>query len=118
MLMSISRFLGMSVALLVAALVLQWLVRPAGAAERAELDAPLRAATPQYQVARKTLQTSGREENAAEVARFRAAARVIELVAANLAAFPTDDSGLFTQVDAQVVGAMTRHRHRQPGGGA
>ena len=73
MLMSISRFLGMSVALLVAALVLQWLVRPAGAAERAELDAPLRAATAQYQVARKTLQTSGREETAAEVARFRAA---------------------------------------------
>jgi len=56
MLMSISRFLGMSVALLVVALVLQWLVRPAGAAERA--------------------------------------------------AFPGEDSGLFMQVDAQVVGAM------------
>jgi len=48
MLMSISRFLGMSVALLVAALVLQWLVRPAGAAERADLDAALKAATAQY----------------------------------------------------------------------
>ena len=70
MLMSIARFLGMSVALLVAALVLQWLVRPAGAAER---DAALKAATAQYQIARKTLQTSGREKTAAEVARFRAA---------------------------------------------
>jgi len=95
MLMSIARFLGMSVALLVAALVLQW------------LDAALKAATAQYQVARKTLQTSGREETAAEVARFRAAfQRVVELVDANRVAFPGEDSGLVMQVDAQIVGAI------------
>jgi len=107
MLISISRFLGMSVALLVAALVLQWLVRPAGADERADLDAALKAATAQYQAARNTLENRGREDTAAEVARFRAAfPRVIDLVEANRAAFPGEDSGRFMQVDARIVGAM------------
>jgi len=80
---------------------------PPGADERADVDAALKAATAQYQIARRTLETSGRDETAAEVTRFRSAfQRVIDPVEANRAAFSSEDPGLFMQVDARIIGAM------------
>jgi hypothetical protein len=108
MLSSIVRILRLCGALFVAALILQMLVLPAGAGERAEFDAAVAQATAQYRIALKTLETRGREETAAEVARFRAAFQdVIERFDANRDAFGDRDyTGLFMQVDARIVGAM------------
>lgn len=108
MLSSIVRILRLCGALFAAALILQMLVLPAGAGERAEFDAAVTQATAQYRIALKTLETRGREETAAEVARFRESfAAVIERFDANRAAFGDRDyAGLFMQVDARIVGAM------------
>ena len=63
-------------AVLVAALLLAWPMRTAGADERAELRAALKQADAQYRTTLKTLETMGREETSAEVARLRAASRL------------------------------------------
>jgi hypothetical protein len=108
MLSSIVRILRLCGALFAAALILQMLMLPAGAGERTEFDAAVRQATAQYRIALKALETRGREETAAEVARFRESfAAVIERFDANRAAFGDRDyAGLFMQVDARIVGAM------------
>src|SRR5262245_61926556 len=108
MLSSIVHVLRLCGALLAAALLLQILVLPAGADERADFDAVVSQAAAQYRIALKTLETRGREETAAEVARFRAAfQQVIEHFDANRPAFGDRDyAGLFMQVDARIVGAM------------
>jgi hypothetical protein len=109
MLASIVRVFSLCGALLLAALLLQWLVLPAGAGERADFDAAVNQATAQYRIALKTLDTRGREETAAEVARFREAFHaVVERFDANRPAFAGDRdyAGLFMQVDASIVGAM------------
>ena len=109
MLTSIVRLLRLCCALLLAALILQWLLLPAGAHEQADFQTALKLATAQYRVALKTLETRGREETAAEVARFRAAFQaVIEHFDENRAALAGDRDypGMFMQVDASIVGAM------------
>jgi aminoglycoside/choline kinase family phosphotransferase len=108
MLSSIVRILRLCGALLAAALILQILMLPAGAGERAEFDAAVAQATAQYRVALKTLETRGREETAAEVARFRAAfQQVIDRFDANRSTFGDRDyAGLLMQLDARIVGAM------------
>src|SRR3954451_20335428 len=109
MLASIVHLLRLSLAAFAAALILQWLIGPAAADERGDFDTALRLATAQYQVAIKTLETRGREETSAEVARFRQAFQaVIERFDANHAVLAGDENyaGLFMQVDASIVGAM------------
>lgn len=82
---------------------------PAGADGRAELHAALRQASAQYRIAMRTLETQGREETAAEVARFRAALQaVIEHVDAQHAAAlnQQDYAGRLLQLDTSIVGIM------------
>ncbi len=109
MLTSIVGFFRLGAALLLAALLLQWLLLPAGADDRADFQAAFKLAAAQYQVALKTLETRGREETAAEVARLRQAVQaVIEQFDANQAALRVDQNyaGLLMQVDASIVGAL------------
>jgi hypothetical protein len=109
MLASIVRRLRLCVALLIAALILQWLMFPAAADERAELQAAIQQAAAQYRVALQTLETRGREETAAEVARFRMAFQaVIDRFDANRAALGDDQdyAGMLMQVDVSILGVM------------
>ena len=109
MLTSIVRLSGLLVATLLAALLLQWLALPAGADGRADVHAALKEATAQYRVALLTLETSGREETSAEVARFRAALQaVIDRFDTDRSALGDDQdyAGLFMQLDARILGAM------------
>jgi hypothetical protein len=96
-------------ALLVAALLLAWPVHLAGADERADLRAALKQANAQYRTTLKTLETRGREETSAEVARLRAAFQaVIDQFDANPSAFPGDQdyAGVLMQLDASMLGVM------------
>ena len=96
-------------ALLAAALILPWSPLPAGADERADLQAAFRLATAQYQVALKTLETRGREETAAEVHRLREAFQaVMERFNANESALGLDGdyAGALMQFDVSIVGVM------------
>src|SRR5262249_31077467 len=102
-------------ALLAAALILSWSPwspwspRPAGADERADLQAALSLATAPHQVALKTLETRGRDETAAEVARLREAFQaVIAKFDANRAALGGDQdyAGALLQLDTSIVGVM------------
>jgi len=96
-------------AVLVAALLLAWPMRTAGADDRAELRAALKQADAQYRTTLKTLETRGREETSAEVSRLRAAfGAIIDQFEANRAAFAGDQdySGLFMQLDASILGVM------------
>ena len=95
-------------ALVAAALILPWSPLPAGADERADLQAAFRLATAQYQIALKTLETRGREETAAEVSRLREAFQaVIAKFDANRAAVGDQDfAGLLMQLDTSIVGVM------------
>jgi len=82
---------------------------PAGADERADLHAALRQATAQYRIAMRTLETLGRDETAAEVARFRAALQaVIEHVDAQRTAVADqqDYASRLMQLDTSIVGIM------------
>jgi len=109
MLTSIVHLFRLSLAAFAAALILQWLIGPAAANERGDFDTALRNANAQYQVALETLETRGREETSAEVARFRQAFQaVIKRFDANhtLLAGDEDYADLFMQVDASLVGAM------------
>ncbi|MEA2990285.1 MAG: hypothetical protein QOG83_2996 [Alphaproteobacteria bacterium] len=96
--------------LLLAALVLQGLIVAAGADELADFHAAVEEASAQYRFALKTLETRGREETSAEVARFRQAWQaVIDRFGSDRppAFAETDDlPGLFMQVDTRIVGAM------------
>jgi hypothetical protein len=107
--MPMIRLLRLCVARMAAILALLCLTVPAGADERADLHAALEQATAQYRIVLNTLENKGREETAAEVARFRAAFQVvIDRFDANRAAFAgeRDYAGLFMQIDARIVGAM------------
>src|SRR5262245_39530755 len=73
----IERLFRLGAGALVAALLLQWPIGLAAADERSELEAAFKLASAQYQVALKTLETSGREETAAEVHRLRAAFQTV-----------------------------------------
>ena len=109
MLTSIVHLFRLSLAAFAAALILQWLIGPAVANERGDFDSALRQANAQYQVALETLETRGREETSAEVARFRQAFQaVIARFDANHALLAGDEdyAGLLMQVDASLVGAM------------
>ena len=109
MLMSIVHLFRLSLAAFAAALILQWLIGPAAADERGDFNAALRQATTQYQFALETLETRGREETSAEVARFRQSFRAVaERFDANhtLLAGHENYPGLFMQVDASLIGAL------------
>jgi hypothetical protein len=83
---------------------------PAAADDLEQFTAALEQAQLQYQVALRTLETSGREQTAAEVRLFRQAwQQVIARLDENRPAqFGTDESyaATMTQVDASVVGAL------------
>ena len=103
------RLFPLRAALLATALILPWSLLPAGADERADLQAAFKLATAQYQVALRTLETRGREETANEVARFREAFQaVIAKFDANRAALGGDQdyAGLLMQLDVSIVGVM------------
>ena len=109
MLTSIVHLFRLSLAAIAAALILQWLIGPAAANDRGDFDTALRQANAQYQVALQTLETRGREETSAEVARFRQAFRaVVERFDANHALLPGHENyaRLLMQVDASSIGAM------------
>ena len=109
MLTSIVRLSRLGTALLVAALLLQWLMWPAGADERADFQAAFKLAAAQYQIALKTLETRGREETSAEVSRLREALQaVIQQFDANRAALRADQdyAGLLMQLDVSIVGVL------------
>jgi hypothetical protein len=96
-------------AALAAALILPWPPVAAGADEHADLQAALRLATAQYQVALRTLETRGREETAAEVSRLRAAFQaVIQEFNANRAALDGDQdyAGALMQLDVGIIGVL------------
>jgi hypothetical protein len=83
---------------------------PAAADDLEQFTAALEQAQLQYQLALRTLETSGREQTAAEVRLFR---RAWQQVIAQLdhnrpAQFGTDESyaAAMTQIDASVVGAL------------
>src|SRR5262245_11275977 len=89
------------------ALLLAWPLFAGAADERAGFDAALKAATAQYRIVLETLETSGREETAAEIARFRTTFQsVIDVVDRSRNAFADDLPALFMQVDVGIVGAM------------
>jgi hypothetical protein len=101
--------LSLRAALLATALILPWSPPAAGADERADLQAAFRAATAQYQVALKTLETRGREETANEVSRLREAFQaLIAKFDANRAALGADQdyAGQLMQLDVSIVGVM------------
>ena len=112
MLPSFVRQFWMCSAALLAALVLQWLLIPmlAGADELGEFRAAVDAAASQYRVAMNTLETSGREQTAAEIRRFRESWQaIVDRYGAHPPATPdqeNDYAGLFMQVDARIVGAL------------
>ena len=94
---------------LLAALLQLWLVLPAGADPRSDLHAAVKQATAQYRIVLKTLETSGREETSAEVARFRETFQaVIECFDADKTVFGSDQdyAGLVMQVDTRILGVM------------
>ena len=95
--------------ILVTTLLVQWPISAAGAGERAELEAAFKLASAQYQVALKTLETSGREETSAEVGRLRETFQtVIQQFDANRAALGLDQdyAGMLMQLDVSIVGVM------------
>jgi hypothetical protein len=101
--------LSLCAALVATTLILPWCQPAAGADERADLQAAFRAATAQYQVALKTLETRGREETANEVARLREAFQaVIAKFDANRTALGADQdyAGQLMQLDVSIVGVM------------
>ncbi len=94
---------------LITALLVQWPISAAGADERADLEAAFTLASAQYQVARKTLETRGREETSAEVSRLRETFQaVIQQCDANRAALGLDQdyAGMLMQLDGSIVGVM------------
>jgi hypothetical protein len=82
----------------------------AGADELADFRAALDAAASQYRVAMDTLETSGRDETAAEVRRFRQSWQAIAErfgAAPPLPATKGDDyANLFLQTEMSIVGAL------------
>jgi len=102
---AIARLFRLGLVLAVAAAVVHG--SPAGADERAEIHAALRQATAQYRAAMRAVETLGREETAAEVARFRDALQaVIEHVDAQRTANQEDYAGRLLQLDTSIVGIM------------
>ena len=103
------RLLRLGTVVLITALLAQWPIRAAGADEHADLHAALALADAQYQVARKTLETRGREETAVEVSRLREALHaVIEHFDANRSALGLDPDYAATlmQLDVSIVGVL------------
>ena len=106
---SIVRLSRLRCAPLLAVLFLQWLALPAVADERTNLHAAATAVMAQYQIVLNSLETRGRDENAAQVALFRAAVQdVIERFNSNRAVLSGDRdyADLFVQVDNRILGAM------------
>jgi hypothetical protein len=90
-------------------LALAWPV--AGRADAlADLHAAVEDAAAQYRVAMSTLESSGREQTALEVQRFRSAWQaVMDRFGSNRPAdFATDEEfpSVFMQIDARIVGAL------------
>jgi hypothetical protein len=105
----IVRLFRLGIVVLTTALLVQWPISAAGADERSELEAAFKIANAQYQVALRTLETSGREETAAEVHRLREAFQaVIERFNANQSALglDADYAGALLQFDVSIVGVM------------
>jgi hypothetical protein len=77
--------------------------------ERADFEAAFKLADAQYQIALKTLETSGREQTSAEVARLRDAFQaVIQQFDAHKGALGGGDdyAGMLMQLDARIVGVL------------
>jgi hypothetical protein len=105
--LTLTPFLMLFLALFATALLLQ--ASPAGADERADFEAAFKLADAQYRIALKTLETSGREETSAEVARLRDAFQVvIAQFDANRTTLGADAdfAGMLMQLDARIVGAL------------
>ena len=103
------RPLRLGTVVLITALLAQWPISAAGADEHADLHAALALASAQYQVARKTPETRGREETAAEVSRLREAFHaVMEHFNANRSALGLDPDYAATlmQLDVSIVGVL------------
>ncbi len=92
--------------LILPVVLLPWLAGAAPADDQAEFRAAVEQASARYSVAMRTLETRGREETSAEVARFREAWQaVIDRLKADR---PDDEeqAALLFQVDSRLVGAM------------
>jgi hypothetical protein len=92
--------------LILPVVVLSWLAGAAQADDPAAVRAALEQASTRYRVLMRTLETRGREETSAEVARFREA---WQTVIDRLKADRPDDAeqaALLFQVDSRIVGAM------------
>jgi hypothetical protein len=84
--------------------------RPAAADDLADFTTAVERAELQYRIALRTLETSGRDETAAEVRLFREAWQqvITQLDSNRPAQFEGDDfyASTMTQIDAQLVGIM------------
>lgn len=92
--------------LILPVVLLSWLADAAQADDPAAVRAALEQASARYRVLMRTLETRGREETSAEVARFREAWQtVIDRLKSDR---PDDEeqAALLFQVDSRIVGAM------------
>lgn len=92
--------------LILAVVLLPWLAGAAPSDNQAEIRAALEQAAARYRVLMRTLETRGRQETSAEVARFREAWQtVIERLKSDR---PEDEeqAALLFQVDSRIVGVM------------
>src|SRR4051812_31953069 len=101
MLTSIVREYRLCFALVLAALLLQWLAWPAKADELSDFHATLGEASAQYNAALTTLETRGQDETAAQVNRLRETWRdlLARFAAHRPAAFAGDESYAATLLD-------------------
>ena len=92
------------------ALLLQWLVLPAVADELGELRAALERASEQHRLALATLETSGQQETAAEVHRFRQTWQdVVERFGARRRATGAGDESTMAallDIDVRIIGIL------------
>jgi hypothetical protein len=101
------RLCRLGAVVLITALLVQWPISAAGADQLADFQAALELASAQYQVARKTLETRGREETAAEVSRLREAFHtVLEQASLSALRLDPDYAGTLMQLDVSIVGVL------------
>jgi len=109
MLALIVRLFRLCCGLILAALVLQWLVYPARADEVADVKYALEDAAMQHRIALRTLETSGQQETAAAVQRFRQSwQQVVESYGALPAGVAGDTRipAVFVDIDLRIIGVL------------
>lgn len=107
---SIARDFRRFLAAMLVALLVQWLVSPAGAGELADFRAAMDEVSAQHRLALATLETSGQQETAAQVHRFRQSWQQIvdRFGKERPAAFAGDDTYMATllDIDVRTIGVL------------